>query len=182
MRRLFLFISVGMMALQLGCANSGAENLRPELAALKEELTTLKTTVQTLNEALAGQDSLAQKVQFLEAEVTAAKDSLSVLAQRIVYHRTYGHLFLTARRLTIQDDVGKDLIDAGAATSGHGMLGVYNKDGKDLIHAGASDNGAGISLYNKTGEEIIQLRADDYGNGVVGAYNRKGKGRTLESK
>ena len=27
---------------------------------------------------------------------------------------------------------------------------------------------------------MVQLYVDDYGNGVVGAYNRKGKGRTLE--
>ena len=30
------------------------------------------------------------------------------------------------------------------------------------------------------GEEIVDLMADEYGNGVVGAWNRKGKGRTLE--
>ena len=36
--------------------------------------------------------------------------------------------------------------------------------------------------YNKTGEGVVQLSVDDYGNGVVGAYNRKGKGRTLESR
>ena len=34
--------------------------------------------------------------------------------------------------------------------------------------------------FNKTGEGVVQLYADDYGNGVVGAFNRKGKGRTLE--
>ena len=33
---------------------------------------------------------------------------------------------------------------------------------------------------HKTGESIVQMYADEYGNGVVGAYNRKGKGRTLE--
>ena len=39
-----------------------------------------------------------------------------------------------------------------------------------------------MTVHNKTGEEIIQLHVDDYGNGVVGAYNRKGMGRTLESR
>ena len=33
---------------------------------------------------------------------------------------------------------------------------------------------------NKTGEGVVHLSVDDYGNGVVGAYNRKGKGRTLK--
>jgi len=173
-----------MMALQLGCANSGAEDLRPELAALKEELAALQGSVQTLNEALVGQESLAQKVQFLEAEVTAAKDSLNKLASRVMWHGEFEHRFLTARTLTIQDEVGKDLIYAGADTGGNGQIRVSNKEGKDLIYAGADTegNGAFVGLFNKTGENIIQLSADDYGNGVVGAFNRKGKGRTLESK
>ena len=37
-----------------------------------------------------------------------------------------------------------------------------------------------MALKNKTGETIVQLRADEYGNGVVGVYNRKGMGHTLE--
>ena len=37
-----------------------------------------------------------------------------------------------------------------------------------------------IEVTNKTGEGIAQMYADDYGNGVVGAWNRKGKGRTLK--
>ena len=36
------------------------------------------------------------------------------------------------------------------------------------------------SILMSTGEEVVQLRADEYGNGLVGAYNRKGKGRTLK--
>jgi hypothetical protein len=38
----------------------------------------------------------------------------------------------------------------------------------------------GKAIRNKTGEEVAQLYADEYGNGVVGAWNRKGKGRTLQ--
>ena len=37
-----------------------------------------------------------------------------------------------------------------------------------------------IRILNKTGEEVVQILADEYGNGKVGAYNRKGKGRTLQ--
>lgn len=43
-----------------------------------------------------------------------------------------------------------------------------------------TENGGTLSLSNKSGEVVVQLRADEYGNGVVGAYNRKGKGRTLK--
>jgi len=35
-------------------------------------------------------------------------------------------------------------------------------------------------VFNKTGETIASMYADEYGNGVVGAYNRKGNGRTLQ--
>ena len=43
-----------------------------------------------------------------------------------------------------------------------------------------TENGGIVQVFNKTGEEIVQLYTDEYGNGVVGAYNRKGKGRTLK--
>jgi hypothetical protein len=59
---------------------------------------------------------------------------------------------------------------------------VNSKTGTNLIFTGASSRGNGFFFegYNKTGEAVVQLSADDYGNGVVGAYNRKGKGRTLQ--
>ena len=37
-----------------------------------------------------------------------------------------------------------------------------------------------VSVFNKTDEGIVDLNADEYGNGVVGAWNRKGKGRTVK--
>ena len=43
-----------------------------------------------------------------------------------------------------------------------------------------TNTGGGISIYNRTGERIIDLRPDEYGNGLVGAYDRKGNGRTLQ--
>jgi hypothetical protein len=49
-----------------------------------------------------------------------------------------------------------------------------------LVVLGSTDNGGVIQVYNKTGEFIANMYADDYGNGVVGAWNRKGKGRTLQ--
>ena len=65
-------------------------------------------------------------------------------------------------------------------TSGRLLLQTY--EGKKLVSLGVSDRGNGgfLVVGNKTGEEVVQLYADDYGNGVVGAWNRKGKGRTLK--
>ena len=73
---------------------------------------------------------------------------------------------------------------SGAATSGDGLLTVSSKTGQDLINAGSGsdDNGFMFEGYNKTGEVVVQLKADDYGNGLVGAYNRKGMGTTLEPR
>jgi hypothetical protein len=47
---------------------------------------------------------------------------------------------------------------------------------------GSDDQGGGVAIKNKTGERVVLLLADEYGNGVVGAYDRKGRGRTLESQ
>ena len=40
--------------------------------------------------------------------------------------------------------------------------------------------GGRLNIVNKTDETVVQLKADEYGNGYVGAFNRKGKGRTLQ--
>jgi hypothetical protein len=84
--------------------------------------------------------------------------------------------------LKVKSKSGTDVIYAGATTDGDGVLMVKSKSGTDLIYAGTSPNGGGFLFegYNKTGEGVVQLYADDYGNGVVGAYNRKGKGKTLQ--
>jgi len=86
--------------------------------------------------------------------------------------------------LRVRSNTGTDLIYAGADADGDGLLRVHSKTGRDLIYAGGDTDGTGFLFegYNKTGEGVVQLFVDDYGNGVVGAYNRKGKGRTLESR
>ena len=61
-------------------------------------------------------------------------------------------------------------------------MSVKSKTSADIIYAGAATDGTGFLIvgFNKTGEDVVQLSVDDYGNGYVGAYNRKGKGRTLK--
>ena len=48
------------------------------------------------------------------------------------------------------------------------------------LGAHSGDTGGLVQVYNKTGEDVVHMYANDYGNGVVGAWNRKGKGRTLK--
>ena len=51
---------------------------------------------------------------------------------------------------------------------------------KELVQLGANDNGGAVFVYNKTSESIATMNADEYGNGKVGAWSRKGRGRTLQ--
>ena len=68
------------------------------------------------------------------------------------------------------------------AVDGKGVVTTYQPNGKKLVKLGSSDNGGLVLVYNKTGEDVVQLGVDEYGNGVVGAHDRKGKGkgRTLQ--
>ena len=75
---------------------------------------------------------------------------------------------------------GKDLVRLSATVDGNGTVTTYQPNGKRLVDLTASDNGGMVCVSNKTGEVIVDLNADEYGNGVVGAWNRKGKGRTLQ--
>lgn len=61
-----------------------------------------------------------------------------------------------------------------------GKLGIFNPAGEPQTYLGAGENGGVLSISNKTGESVVQAYADEYGNGIVGAYNRKGKGRILK--
>jgi hypothetical protein len=75
---------------------------------------------------------------------------------------------------------GKDLVQLSATVNDHGIVTTLQPNGKRLLMLGATDDGGGVVVFNKTGEAIAQMKADEYGNGVVGAYNRKGMGRTLQ--
>jgi hypothetical protein len=73
----------------------------------------------------------------------------------------------------------KRLVELGATTGDNGRVTTYQPNGQPLLDLSGTENGGGIEVYNKTGEGIAQMVADEYGDGLVGAYDRKGKGRTL---
>lgn len=69
-----------------------------------------------------------------------------------------------------------------------GSLSLYDGYGDDhcrikysdlTVQIGPAFNGSELALKNKTGEFVCTMKVDDYGNGVIGAWNRKGKARTL---
>ena len=74
---------------------------------------------------------------------------------------------------------GKRLVTLTSTVNG-GRVDTYQPNGKMLVELGAGPNGGLIDILNMTGESIANMYADAYGNGEVGAWNRKGKGRTLQ--
>lgn len=66
-----------------------------------------------------------------------------------------------------------------------GGLHISNNPSDDMDKGGAfvvepGKSGPGVKLVNLTNESVVTLNADEYGNGVVGAWDRKGQGRTLQ--
>ena len=84
-----------------------------------------------------------------------------------------------AKGLWIVNDTGI-AVWLGRNDDGSGSIKTASSKGEELVTLTASDSGGLIQVSNKTGEDIVQMGADEYGNGVVGAYNRKGRGRTLK--
>ena len=71
--------------------------------------------------------------------------------------------------LMVNDEIGGKMFIAGSTD-------------KLAISMGNDETGGFFSIKNKRGEDVVQLSANEYGNGVVGAYDRNGKGRTLEPR
>lgn len=72
-------------------------------------------------------------------------------------------------------DPGKNT--AAGVTSGSIRCG--NSQEATLLRLHATVDGGILEVLNKTGEAIGSITADEYGNGVIGAWNRRGQGRTL---
>ena len=125
-----------------------------------------------------------QRLECLERRVKRYRNALVLLVMSVcavgLLEDTIDDEIIRAKGLIVTNDEGQVLISAGSDTSGDGLLTVNSKTGQKLIHAGAGGNGFGFAGFNKTGEGVVEIYADDYGNGVVGAFNRKGKGRTLK--
>ena len=87
-----------------------------------------------------------------------------------------------AKRIYVQNDKGEAVIRLTSTDSGAGLITTRSATYKPSVMLYSNENGGEISVFNKTGEEIVTIGADDYGNGEVGAWNRKGKGRILDSQ
>jgi hypothetical protein len=150
----------------------------------------------------------SQKIQRTNKRLTVAL-SMTVVAMAAVVtmaatvEKNGDFDTVTARKIVAKNDAGDIVVALGAdpagdgylmtisakttalvslssTMEGNGMVTTYQPNGKELVRLGASDNGGMFTVSNNTGEGVAQMGADELGNGVVGAYNRKGKGRTLQ--
>jgi len=87
---------------------------------------------------------------------------------------------LRRRAVTTYQPNGKELVRLGATVEDEGTVTTYQHNGKELVRLTTNPNGGAIEVLNKTGEAIATMYTDEYGNGQVGAWNRKGRGRTLK--
>jgi len=86
---------------------------------------------------------------------------------------------IKAKRFVLVDNYGKEMLVL-ANTKYGGVITAFDKNGHGVVEISNGENGGAINVRNKTGESIVRLHADEDGNGLVGAYNRKGEGRTLQ--
>jgi hypothetical protein len=80
--------------------------------------------------------------------------------------------------LAIRNAAGKQAGEFHATEDG-GNIAIRSADGKPVGMFGPGENGGFLGIYNKTVERACTMRVDEYGNGEVGAWDRKGKRRTL---
>ena len=133
-------------------------------------------------------EQLERKTQRLEKRnkrLTVALTMMAVVVCAVVTMAATGEKYsdfdtIIARTIFVKNDAGKMVVTLSTNVDGDGVVQAHSAKGKELVRLGATDNGGIISIYNKTGEGIVDMHADEYGNGLVGAWNRKGKGRTLK--
>jgi len=59
---------------------------------------------------------------------------------------------------------------------------LADSKGKMRFSLSESEEGADLQIFNKTGETVCSLMVDEHGLGKIGAWDRKGNGRTLTPK
>ena len=129
--------------------------------------------------------TVEQRLESLEKSARRYRLATVVLALVIVAGVTMGQTgsdisdVVKTRRVEVYDDAG-NMVVLIANTEHGGMMGVSNVAGEPKVAIANTERGGAVEISNKTGESIVTLSADEYGNGVVGAWDRKGKGRTLK--
>ena len=81
--------------------------------------------------------------------------------------------------VTTFNSTGRSLVELAVLEGGLGTVTTFNSEGQRLIELGATNNGGAIGVQNRTGQRVCTMMADEHGDGQIGAWDRKGEGRTL---
>jgi hypothetical protein len=86
--------------------------------------------------------------------------------------------------LAVSSPAGDRMVAMAGHSSGGALLVrgnlVNGQEKGGAFEVSPGENSPIVRLLNRTNEPVVTLQADDYGNGVVGAWDRKGQGRTLK--
>lgn len=114
-------------------------------------------------------------------EITLAEegidDSVMRLGPRVIESTTQRHLVRSIL------SSGTTMVKFGLrSASDGGVLIIGGPDFEPRAALSAAPNGFAFVGLNKTKEEVVQIYADEFGMGYVGAFDRQGKGRTLQPR
>lgn len=150
--------------------------LEQRVGALERRVSRYRGVTFTLALALVAAVTMGQAARDVEFGTVTCRELV------VLKEKGAGGILITSGTdggsLTAYSAQGKGLVYLSAFPEG-GVFSISSLQGKDLVFISSDDSGGVVEVHNKAGEGIVQLRADEYGNGVVGAYNRKGKVRTL---
>ncbi len=80
---------------------------------------------------------------------------------------------IRAKRISIVNDAGKEVVWLGASKKGDGGLFIRNKDGASVVNTLVSESGGGtVTVSNKTGYPIVTMITDEKGDGGVFIRNQ----------
>jgi len=81
---------------------------------------------------------------------------------------------ISARRISIVNDAGQQVIVLFANKDGNGALQIYNKSGTIVAGMGANEYDSGaMSFYNKAGIGVVNINTFEWG-GSIGINNKDG--------
>jgi len=81
---------------------------------------------------------------------------------------------ILAKRISIVNNEGKEVVLLSASGEDDGAIIIYNKGGTPVALIGASKDGGIMGVTNKGGAPVVIMRTTEYGNGDIVINNKGG--------
>ena len=81
---------------------------------------------------------------------------------------------IRARRISIVNDEGREVISLFTNAENNGVVMIYNKNGNPAVGMTVSNTGGAIPVYNKDGKVVASILADRNYNGELIVWNKSG--------